>query len=189
MTRLAAPRTRILGLDMTRLFHVSEEGQIGLFRPRPVPDAAKDAAELAVWAIDQEHLPNYLLPRDCPRVTFRAAPTSSADDVERFFDHTQTRRMIVVEQGWLNRILTTSLHVYEMPVSPFRLVDVSAGYYIAQEPVIPLSVREVKNSLPEIAGNGYELRLVPNLWPIHDGIMRSTLDYSIIRMRNALPRA
>ena len=96
--------------------------------------------------------------------------------------------MIVVEQGWLDRILNTVLHVYEFPTACFRLLDVSAGYYIAEEAVAPLSVRKVSDPLEEIAGNGYELRLVPNLWPIRDGVMRSTLDYSIIRMRNAIPR-
>ncbi len=171
-----------------RLFHVSEDANIALFRPRPIPEALKDAPDLAVWAIDEDHLPNYLLPRDCPRVTFRAIPTSRPDDVERFFDNSQARRMIVVEQAWLDRILSTVLHVYEMPTETFRLLDVSAGYFIAQEPVVPLSVRRVENPLPEIDSRSYAVQFVPNLWPIRDAIMRSSLDYSIIRMRNALPR-
>jgi hypothetical protein len=173
---------------VTRLFHVSEEGDIGLFRPRPLPAPAKGAPDFAVWAVDQDHLAHYLLPRDCPRVTFRVAPTSNPDDVAAFFDNSQAQRMIVVEQEWLDRILKVVLHVYEFPTAYFRLLDVSAGYYIAEEDVAPLSVRKVSDPLGEIAGNGYELRLVPNLWPIRDGVMRSTLDYSIIRMRNAIPR-
>lgn len=171
-----------------RLFHVSEDAAIGIFRPRPIPEPAKKAPDLLVWAIDEDHLPNYLLPRDCPRVTFRAVPASDTDDIEKFFDDTTARRMIVVEQAWLDRILNTVLHVYEMPTEPFRLLDASAGYYVAQESVIPLSVRQLRNPLEEIDSHGYELRLVPDLWPIRDAIMRSSLDYSIIRMRNALPR-
>ena len=171
-----------------RLFHVSEDGHIDIFWPRPLSAPAKGAPDFAVWAIDEDHLPNYLLPRDCPRVTFRTALASKSDDVEAFFDNTQARRMIVVEQDWLGRILNTPLHVYELPPAPFSLLDVSAGYYVAQEPVVPLSVRKVSEPREEIEKRGCKLRLVPNLWPIRDRVMRSTLDYSIIRMRNARPQ-
>ena len=55
-----------------RLFHVSEESRIKVFNPRPVPSPDAGVAGEAVWAVDEVHLPNYLLPRDCPRVTFAA---------------------------------------------------------------------------------------------------------------------
>ena len=34
-----------------------------------------------------------------------------------------------------------------------------------------------------------ELRFVPNLWPLRDAVVASTLQFSLIRMRNALSRA
>ena len=46
------------------VYHVSEEPGIELFEPRPI-DASGDSF---VWAIDDEHLRNYLVPRECPRV-------------------------------------------------------------------------------------------------------------------------
>lgn len=171
-----------------RLFHVSEEANIDVFWPRPLSQPMADAPDFVVWAIDEDHLPNYLLPRDCRRVTFRATTTTSAEDVRVFFDNTKARRMIVVEQAWLNRILSALLYVYEMPSASFRLLNTSAGYYLAQEPVVPLCRREVTSPLEEITSHGCELRLVPDLWPIRDGVINSTLDYSIIRMRNAQPR-
>jgi hypothetical protein len=33
-----------------------------------------------------------------------------------------------------------------------------------------------------------ELRLMPNLWSLHDAVASSTLQFSMIRMRNAAPR-
>jgi len=33
-----------------------------------------------------------------------------------------------------------------------------------------------------------ELRVVPSLWPLHDRIVHSGFDFSMVRMRNALPR-
>ena len=96
--------------------------------------------------------------------------------------------MIVVEQAWFERILNTPLHVYEMPSDPFALHDTSAGYYIAREPVQPRTVRTIRDLTGEILDRGCEVRYVPNLWPIYDGVTASTLDFSIIRMRNAQPR-
>jgi hypothetical protein len=39
-----------------------------------------------------------------------------------------------------------------------------------------------------LLGRGVELRFVPNLWPLRDAVVSSTLRFSLIRMRNALPR-
>jgi Family of unknown function (DUF6886) len=33
------------------------------------------------------------------------------------------------------------------------------------------------------------LRVMPSLWQLHDAVVASTLQFSIIRMRNAQPRA
>ncbi len=48
------------------LFHVSEESGIKRFEPRALEGGGKPV----VWAIDDARLRNYLVPRDCPRVTF-----------------------------------------------------------------------------------------------------------------------
>jgi hypothetical protein len=172
-----------------RLFHVSENGHIDIFQPRALSEPTEGAPTLAVWAIDEEHLPNYLLPRDCPRVTYAAIATTSTADREGFFDHSRARRIIVVEQSWFERIRDAVLHIYEMPPELFAPLDKSAGYYVAQRPVSPLSRRELRFSPQEIDARDCELRFVPDLWPIRDNVMRSTLDYSIIRMRNAQPRS
>ena len=62
------------------VFHVSEEPDIEVFEPRKF----EATGELFVWAIDDERLCNYLVPRDCPRVTFYAGPHTTDADRERF---------------------------------------------------------------------------------------------------------
>jgi hypothetical protein len=64
-------------LDGLRLFHVSEEPGIHTFEPRPAPRRSNVKGDV-VWAVDELRLPNYLLPRACPRVTYRLLPTTSA---------------------------------------------------------------------------------------------------------------
>jgi len=43
--------------------------------------------------------------------------------------------------------------------------------------------------MSELLRLGGELRFLPDLWPLRDAVVASTLRYSMIRMRNARPRA
>ncbi len=161
------------------LFHVSEEPDIRIFEPRP----SSLIKGLAVWAIDQEHIRNYLLPRDCPRVTFYAVDSSTPEDVERYLG--ESTAVVAIEGTWFERALQCPLHCYQLPAQTFRCIDPSAGYFISRESVTPDSCVVIPSPLRELVRLGVELRLVPNLWPLHDAVAASTLQFSMIRMRNA----
>lgn len=167
-----------------KLFHVSDQPGIHVFMPRP--STATPGLGPVVWAVDGSHLPNYLLPRDCPRVTFAAAAGTSPEDRQRFGiqDHT---RVVVVERSWLNRIERGTIFRYQLPSEPFRLFDGPAGYWVSLQPVTPLDVVTVHDIPGSLAGLGAELRAVSNLWSLHQAVAQSTLEFSMIRMRNAGP--
>jgi hypothetical protein len=137
-----------------------------------------------VWAIDEPHLPNYLLPRNCPRVTFGIGPETSAADRERFGVGGATR-VVVIEAAWLHRVMACTLFLYEMPEEGFELLDASAGYFVRYEPAAPKAIRRVDNLPQEITDRGAELRVVRRLWELHDAVARSSLEFSMIRMLNA----
>ena len=164
------------------LFHVSEESGIERFEPRPSPNADGPV----VWAIDAERLRNYLLPRECPRVTYYAGHETNVADVERFLGSSPA--VIAVENNWLDRLRATQLHCYHLPPETFECIDEWAGYFVSRRPVVPRKVQVVEDLLAALLGCGVELRFVPNLWPLRDAVIASTLRFSIIRMRNALPR-
>jgi hypothetical protein len=164
------------------LFHVSEEAGIERFEPRPSPFTD----EPAVWAIDGALLRNYLLPRDCPRVTYYAGRETTAADVERFLGSSPA--VIAVESTWLERLRSGRLHCYHLPPESFACIDECAGYFVSRRPVVPTQVEVVDDLLSALLGCGVELRFVPNLWPLRDAVVSSTLRFSLIRMRNALPR-
>ena len=172
-----------------RLFHVSDRPDITLFEPRP-PDPVNplNLGRPVVWAIAERLLHNYLLPRDCPRVTFYARPDSDPADVARFFGHTAARYVVAVESGWLEAIRDTVLYLYELPNVDFEMVDEGAGYFVSSHAITPLSVRRVDDLPGELVGRDVELRFTPSLWPLYDAVAASTLQFSIIRMRNARPR-
>lgn len=163
------------------LFHVSDRGDIERFAPRTL-----NGGPPRVWAIDAAHLCNYLLPRDCPRVAFRAGPDSLPADVSRLL--APHRRVVAIEAAWHERVHAATVFVYELPPEPFALSDANAGYCTSPTPVTPLS-RRVLTNLPErLAEHGAALIVQPSLWPLHDEVAASSLAFSMIRMRNAAPR-
>ena len=169
-----------------RLFHVSEESDIREFLPRLPSRMDLDPGMALVWAIDEAHLPNFFTPRDCPRVTYRAAADTSPDELRRFSSPTQ-RHAVVIEQRWFKRMRETTLYVYEFDPSGFTLQDASAGYYVATSPQKPVARRAVDDPFQALFERNVELRVVDNLWSICREIQKTTLEWSMCRMRNAIP--
>jgi len=165
-----------------KLFHVSEENGIEVFAPRP----SRFTAEPVVWAVDEAHLRNYLVPRDCPRVTYYALPTSKPADVVRFLGSSQA--VVAVEAAWLPAILSCCLYLYDLPVSSFYCLDAGAGHFVSRETVRPVGVTAVTTPLLALARQQAEIRILPELWTLRDAILVSTLQFSFIRMRHAQPR-
>lgn len=164
------------------LFHVSEEPGIERFEPR----APEDGGEPVVWAIDATRLRNYLLPRECPRVTYYAGPQTAASDVERFLG--SSLAVVAVEGAWLERVRACRLYCYHLLEHTFECVDECAGYFISRVSVVPTRVEVFDDVLGELVKRSVEVRFVPNLWPLRDAVVASSLQFSLIRMRNALPR-
>lgn len=162
------------------LYHVSDSAGIARFEPRVIGDARP-----LVWAIDDDHLCNYLLPRECPRVCFRVGPLSTAEDVALLDG---ARIVIAIEAAWDQRVRTGSVAVYEMPVEEFVLTDATAGYWTSVKAVVPAGMRIVEDLPSELAARGVRLVVLPSLWELADRVKASTLDFSLIRMRNAAPR-
>jgi 8-oxo-dGTP pyrophosphatase MutT (NUDIX family) len=164
------------------LFHISEEPGIERFEPR----ASEYTAEPVVWAIDAERLRNYLLPRECPRVTFYAGPQTSPADVERFLG--RSRAVIAIESAWFERVRQRRLYCYHMPPDGFECIDKCAGYFISRCPEAPVHIDVIHDPLAVLLGLEVEIRCVPELWTLADAVAASTLQFSLIRMRNAAPR-
>ena len=165
------------------LFHISEEANINRFEPRP----SEYTSEPVVWAIDDAHLRNYLVPRDCPRVTYYAGPQTSDADREILLDRGSA--VVAIEQRWIERLEQCRLYCYSLPAQTFECLDEGAGYFVSRGAVVPTSVEILPDPISELRRRGVELRVLPNLWPLRDAVIASSLQFSIIRMRNALPRS
>lgn len=164
------------------LFHVSEEEGIERFEPRWSESAGQDV----VWAIDADRLRNYLLPRECPRVTYYAGPQTVNADVEQFLGKSDA--VVAIESAWFERLQSCRLFCYHLPPDTFECIDECAGYLVSRVPVVPARVEVLDDLILELLRRGVELRFIPNLWPLRDAVVASTLQFSIIRMRNAQSR-
>jgi hypothetical protein len=119
-------------------------------------------------------------------VTYYAGPDTALVDIERFLGSSQA--VIAVEREWFERLRTCRLYCYQLSPETFDCVDECAGYFVSHAPVVPARVDVIDDAVAELARRNVELQTVPNLWPLRDAVVASSLQFSIIRMRNARPR-
>lgn len=161
------------------LYHFSDQPGIATFEPRAI-DGSPDPV---VWAISAARQCNYLLPRDCPRVTYYASPSTTAADRQRFLGGATA--VVAIETSWEARVQAATIYRYSLPTDGFEYIDETAGYFVCRQPVKPIKIETLDDLPSYIAATGAELRLLPTLWPLHDVVAASTLAFSMIRMRNA----
>src|SRR5882724_8593623 len=109
------------------LFHISEDPRIKIFEPLPAAFYADTLRHDVVFAICSKLLHNYLLPRNCPRVTYYAGPGTSEADKKKFFGLSTAEYIIAVESKWLLPIQRTTLYCYKFRDDTFSLLDECAG--------------------------------------------------------------
>ena len=170
-----------------RLFHVSEEANIESFIPRIPIRKDIDKSKGLVWALTEEQLPQFLTPRECPRVTYRITDKATQADIEKFF-LASSRYCIAIEHDWYNAMASTTLYVYEFDIANFYFDDY-AGFYVSDQTEKPISTIKYDDLFGELFKRNVEIRMITNLWNLADKIKISTLKYSICDMANALPRA
>ncbi|WP_261131221.1 DUF6886 family protein [Bacillus sp. Marseille-Q3570] len=167
---------------MSEYYHFSEEGQIKEFHPRKSPSFLEEPPY--VWAIDKAHSPLYLFPRNCPRIAFWKNAHTTNEDIQAY--KVDTRMVIVIEKGWVERWKSAVLYQYMFNGKSFKCFDRNAGYYTSRSTVVPTSVKRLEGLPLLLEKEGIELRCLPTLKSVRNEIPRSTLSFSMIRLRNAI---
>lgn len=169
-----------------RLFHVSEESNIEVFKPRLPSRTDVDNSKGLVWAINEQCLPNFLTPRACPRVAYYSTEISSEEDKLRFFSSREVQHVIAIENKWFDIMKNTTLYLYEFDPGDFSLQDRIAGYYVSDKEQKPINKFIISDIFKEIFDRNVELRIIPNLWNLAEDIKNSTLNWSLCKMANAV---
>lgn len=164
-----------------RLYHVSEEPDIKEFIPR-LPTRADMNSDIGlIWALCERTLPNFLTPRNCPRVCYHIGSNTTQSDIEKYLPE-NISHVVIIEKDWLEHLQNTVLYVYEFDDTDFYLQDECAGYYVSEKPQILCAVHKIIDLEVELKKYNTELRTVDNLWEIAEEIKGTTLNWSICRM-------
>ena len=164
-----------------RLFHASEEKEIAVFEPR-VPKCHRNGTTPIVWAVEEARLPNYLTPRNCPRVAYYKGENLTEEDIARYFATPSSSYVLVMEGLWYKTIRKTTLYVYEFDPKDFTLSDANSGCYVSEKVQFPIGVTKYGDLLGELINRGVEVRFVDNLWSVAEQIKTTSLNWSLIRM-------
>ena len=84
---------------------------------------------------------------------------------------------MIIEASWLRRVLACVLYLYELPLDAFKVWDEGAGYWVWRQAVVPLSTTVVNDLASAITERRGELGIVHRLWPLHDAVVQSTLEF------------
>jgi uncharacterized protein DUF6886 len=152
-------------------------------RPRPSPAGTPYEGREWVWAVDEKRLPNYLLPRQCPRVCWSTNPAAPDAPLG-----SAAARVVAVEHGWVPDLMRAGLNVHLLAGAGFTLLDATAGYWVSEHDVRVEDVRRVENCFTALAEYDVEVRSTPSLWPYVDAVVAAKAEFSAIRLRNARPR-
>ncbi|ASO21737.1 hypothetical protein FHR81_003385 [Actinoalloteichus hoggarensis] len=171
-----------------QVLHFSENPSITRFVPHVAATARQ--AEAYVWAVDAACAPDYWFPRACPRAMAWRLPTTSAADRDRILGPGGGDRVHVIEYRQVAAFLSVDLYAYRFDAQPFRpFGEPAPSAMVAVEAVEPLGPPEPVGNLLELhRAAGIQLRVLDDLWGFWDAVVRSTLGFSGIRLRNAAPR-
>jgi hypothetical protein len=171
-----------------QVLHFSEDPTITRFVPHVAATSAQP--EAYVWAVDGARAPDYWFPRACPRAMAWTTPDTSEADRERIIGPGGGERLHAIEYRWLEPMRAVRLFAYRLPADAFRPFGGPHSHaYVATDPVTPLGPAEPVGDLLGLhEAAGIQLRLLPNLWPLWDAVIASTLGFSGIRLRNATAR-
>ncbi len=99
-------------------------------------------------------------------------------------------RVHAIEYGWVEHLLSVRLFAYRLPAEHFRPFGGPHPHaQVSTRPVEPLGPPEPVGDLLGLHREaGIQLRVLDNLWPFWDAVVRSTLGFSGIRLGNAAPR-
>jgi len=170
-----------------RLFHVSEDPNVAVFHPRTPRRAELDPNVGLVWSLTEPSLPNWLFPRDCPRVGYRICDKTTNEDKAKFFT-SSANHVVAIEHGWHERQLKATLYVYEFEPENFYFDEV-AGFYVSQQSETPINMVIYTDLYAELFKRKTEVRLIENLWKLRDAVFTSSMtSWSFCKMANAKPR-
>ena len=167
-----------------KLYHISEERNIEKFHPRI--SKKQWNYEKYVWAIEEEKLHNYLLPRECPRICVGLEKLTIHSNWLDTFPIENQKAIIFISDDWKGKVQNCKLFKYEFDKGNFKLIDKIAGYYVSRKIETPIRKIEIKNCQQELINSNVKLIILERrkMLEIKEKVVSEFEDFSIIRWNN-----
>ena len=110
--------------------------------------------------------------------------TTTADDAELLAG---SDRVHIVETGWVDRMQAARVYAYRLAEESFAPDEEVGGYWLSRDTVLPIDVVQLDDLVERHRSAAIELRTLDNLWPMWSRVVGSSLEFSGIRLHNALP--
>jgi hypothetical protein len=169
-----------------RLFHVSENPDITHFDPIVPSRQDLDQSIGLIWALCERTLPNFLVPRDCPRVTYHVHKGTTPEDIDAYLSSPSSRHCVAIEHRWVPRLGSTTLTLYEFDPTNFVLQDEAAGYYVSTKTEYPIARHTITNLFQALEEHDIEVRILPEILSLRDRIIHTSFHWSMCRMKHAI---
>ncbi len=80
----------------------------------------------------------------------------------------------------------TVIYRYTLPAKGFALRDEYAGYWVSERECRPMKIEPIGDLMAVLLDAGVELRIMPSLASLRDAVVESSVNFNIIRWRNAV---
>ncbi len=160
-----------------KLYHISKNSNIVTFTPRILKRDNLNESKAVVLAIEEKHIPNYLVPKECSRLLYNASPKTTAEDINNFFSSKSSSSCIVIEHSSFNILKDTSLYLYEFDPELFYPYDENLGYWTSEVNQVPIKVFEITHPFEELILRNFEIRIIDNLLDLLDKMKNSSLEW------------
>ncbi len=169
---------------MPKLYHISETENIQTFIPRQ--SKKQWNYEKYVWAISDDKLHNYLLPRACPRICLEAKDVAILEKWIPSISIQDKKAIIIVHQDWVERIQNCTLFRYEFEDSNFKSIDAIAGYWVSETTETPIHTVKINDCITVLEQLNIELITVnrETMIAIKDEVVKHLTSFSIIKWNN-----
>lgn len=167
-----------------KLYHISEEDNIAIFYPRI--SKKQWNYEKYVWAIEEEKLHNYLLPRDCPRICVDLEEPNTSSNWLGSYARENQKAIIFVPENRKEQIQNCTLFKYEFLECNFKIIDKIAGYYVSTQPATPINKTTIKHCKAALEERNVSLEMVSTtaLIKIRAQVVEHWKMFSIIKWSN-----
>ncbi len=139
-----------------------------------------------VWAIHEDKIHNYIVPRECPRICLAQKEAFQFGQLWTDQDDYLNKAFLFIPIKWKHQVSKCKLYKYQFNPQNFEVIDPIAGYYVSKKFEIPTSLQKITDCLQVLAALQIGVKFLDDheLNSLKESVVNSTDEFSIIKWDN-----